>query len=322
MLKGLFFSLPSLCFRLVVKMRNWLYDVGIFKEIKANLPVVSIGNVVVGGSGKTPFVYMLAKELAPQTKVAILSRGYGGKRKKEPLLVSFGTGPLVSPKLAGDEPYLLADRLPGVIVVVGKSRLKAAEVAQKAGAELLILDDGMQHRKIARDFEIVVVGHASKRFLPWGRLRDQPRRIESADLVVFNGAHEETKVLSVRVKRGEPKVIFPGEKPSKLKQVALFSGIGNPKSFVEVVEGLGLTISLSLTLRDHQKIEEKQLNCLITQAQRTGCDAVLCTEKDYVKIANSKLNFPVGFVRADFEIADTQDEWAKFLNKIKQRLSQ
>lgn len=187
----------SLFYALGVILRNALYDRGLLKQVKCRLPVVSIGNLVSGGSGKTPLTLKLVKELLPYGKVAILSRGYKGEveKGKVPLLVSRGQGALFPPQVCGDEVYLLAEALPGAIVVAGKDRVKAAEMAFEAGAKLIVLDDGLQHRRLFREDEIILVSgkdpFSGGHFLPRGFLRDEPRRINKATLLVVNGKEED-----------------------------------------------------------------------------------------------------------------------------------
>lgn len=136
-----------------VKVRNTAYDRGTLKEVDSGLFVISIGNIVAGGTGKTPLAAFIAEELSQKKKVAILSRGYRGTLGKDILHVTSKT----PPSLCGDEPRLLADMLPEVLVFAGKDRVQAAEKAKAAGAEILLLDDGMQHRRLRRDVEIVAM---------------------------------------------------------------------------------------------------------------------------------------------------------------------
>jgi len=158
-------------------------------KTKLSLPVVSIGNIVAGGTGKTPFTHYLAERLSKECEVAILSRGYKRTGKKTVLV-----RPETDPSECGDEPYLLAQKLPHVKVIVDANRTVSGHLAGVLGAEVVLLDDGMQYRPLKKDFEIAVM-HASDLFgtgfyLPRGLLRDSPKRLKSAHLIVLTGVSE------------------------------------------------------------------------------------------------------------------------------------
>ena len=162
-----------------VQLRNWCYDKKWFKSYVPPVPIViSIGNIVAGGTGKTPVTLLFAYTFYNRFSLAILSRGYRSKAEKldAPLILCDGKGPLYPAAYCGDEPYLFAQRLPEAHVIVGENRQKASYLAAKAGAQVILLDDGMQHEVAMRDFEVVVVdvgdpfGHGY--FLPRGFLRE------------------------------------------------------------------------------------------------------------------------------------------------------
>ena len=187
-------------FKLIVNCRNWMFDQGWVSRYSPPVPVViSVGNIVVGGTGKTPVTLMLAQEFYDDFLVAILSRGYRSQAEKlrVPVIISKGQGPMQPAKFCGDEPYLLAQNLPKVYVIVGKDRHKASNIAAKAGAHLIVLDDGMQHRRLARDFEIVVMDtydlFGQGYFLPRGLLREDKKSLHRADLIILNHVHDINK---------------------------------------------------------------------------------------------------------------------------------
>lgn len=207
-MKDLFLAPCSWLFSAAIRTRHFLYDHNILTQKKAPLPVISIGNLVVGGAGKTQAALMLAGELSSQMRVAVLSRGYKGKAEhaKKPLLVNPERH---SPQLCGDESWLLASRLPRAMVYSNKNRFKSALEAKKAGAELIILDDGMQHRKLHRDLEIVVIDSQSplKHYLPQGRLREHLQRLQAAHLILFVGRPAETLKQRVSTLTSAPQVV-------------------------------------------------------------------------------------------------------------------
>ena len=248
----------------VVRRRNRLYERGFLEQRKSQIPVVSVGNIVAGGTGKTPVTLLLAERLLRELRVAIVSRGYlsEAEKRKEPLLVSEGQGPLFGPKMCGDEVYLLSTRLPKAIVVAGRDRFKAANMAANAGADVVLLDDGMQHRQLARDIEVVVVNgldpYGGGYFLPRGHLRDEPRRLREADLIVVNEGDEiEENVPQVVMENRPQKIFLPDGKEMHLALgscVGVFCGVGNPTCFVETVEKMGHKVVVTHFLRDHRKI--------------------------------------------------------------------
>lgn len=264
----------------VVGFRNKLYDWKIFKAHRVEIPVISVGNVAIGGTGKTPLTLYLAEELSKDRRVAIVSRGYRGEveREKRPSVISAGDGPLTSWKRSGDEPYLLAKKLPGVIVIAGRDRVAGARLAEEMGAEVVILDDGMQHRRLARDVEIAVDDGEARRLFPRGRLRESRGGLARADLVV------------------DPEFIAHCEPPLKGKSVGLFCAIGRPERFVRTVETLGAHIVAEKCLPDHDPIDAGALALYATRAKAAGAELLVCTEKDWMK-CSGKLPLPVACVK-------------------------
>src|ERR1700733_10630426 len=178
----------SLAYRSVIALKNLAYDKKLLASEKLSVPVVSIGNLVAGGTGKTPLVHSLALALQGKVHLGILSRGYKSQIEKSKQIkqISAGNGPLCSPAECGDEPYLLAQKTKASLWV-GADRIASGKKAIEQGANCLLLDDGMQHRRLFRDFEIVVIDGTSPfsegNFLPCGWLRDSPKRLKNADLI-------------------------------------------------------------------------------------------------------------------------------------------
>jgi len=325
----------SWLFSVGVRIRHFLYDRKIFKQKIAPLPVVSIGNVVAGGAGKTQTALLLADLLSQDVRVAVLSRGYKSQaeKAKEPLLVNIDRH---TPKICGDEPWLLASRLRSSLIYVNKNRYKSALEAKKQGAQILVLDDGMQHRKLHRDLEIVVVDgkFPLDNFLPQGNLREDLQRLKTASLILFIGQPEPSLHKQVSSYTAAPHAIakivpmglfqLNGEKVPTLKDVpiAIFCGIGNPKRFVNTVEELGGHIVATHFSRDHQTLGRKALKNFALLARSRGASFLVCTEKDKVKLSQIELPLPIMWVRTALEIKENQEAWAKVVQAVKVLVSQ
>jgi tetraacyldisaccharide 4'-kinase len=251
-----------------VAVRNKLYDWKILKAHPTDVPVISVGNVAVGGTGKTPLVLWLARELSQGRRVAVVSRGYRGEVEveKKPVVVSRGEGPLHSWTHVGDEPYLLASELPGVIVIAGPDRVAGVTLARELGAEVVILDDGMQHRRLARDVEIVVDDGEPGHLFPRGRLREPKSGLKRADLVVT------------------PDYRAICEVDLKGKRVGLFCAIARPERFCETVRDLGAEVVIEQALPDHQPIDVEALTRFALRAKAVGASSLVCTTKDWIKL--------------------------------------
>jgi tetraacyldisaccharide 4'-kinase len=252
------------------------------RPAKARLPVISVGNLTVGGAGKTPVTLALAQRLlARGRKPAVLSRGYG-RRSREPMQVR----PDSSPRQVGDEPLLLARR--GLAVFVGPSRAGLALLAAEQGADVVLLDDGLQHHALGRDLD-VIVADASNPFgngalLPRGPLREplSALRRVSRGLVWLTRCdlprHPRTAQLS-----GFPLVesAYQARADLRGKRVFLFAGIARPSRFLATVLGLGASVSGTRWFRDHHFFGASELAALRRDA---GDSLLLTTEKDFVRI--------------------------------------
>jgi tetraacyldisaccharide 4'-kinase len=264
----------------VVSTRNQLYDRGTLPVRRLHGPVVSIGNLTVGGSGKTPFLILLG-ELLQQRGVVfdVLSRGYGRATKGVALV-----DPAGSPRDFGDEPLLIARKL-RVPVIVGEDRYAAGHFAeQKFGPRLHLLDDGFQHRRLARDFDIVLVtaSDAHDTLLPAGRLREPLSSLERADAVVLmnNTASNDlplNKQLIWRVSRG---LVAPliGER------CFAFCGIARPDSFFADLGSAGITLAGTKAFRDHHAYTRSDVGRLLTLRRRNSAAAFITTEKDAINL--------------------------------------
>ncbi len=262
-----------------IGLRNCLYDRKIFKTHTSPLPTISVGNLLVGGSGKTPLVRYLAQKLPG--KIAILTRGYRSKAEKRrmPTLVT----PDHTWEEVGDEPLMLAKSLPDALVIVCADRVRGANYAKELGAERLLLDDGFQHRRLSRDTDIVCLPSVSTpALLPRGPLREPLSALKRADLAVAIDSSPPVTGLPLVHFASQASVYGGDGSPLNIngKRVALYCGIARPERFSTTVEGLGATVVEAVHLADHAIPTQGQLDIL----HRAGADLILCTEKDWVKL--------------------------------------
>lgn len=324
----------SIIYRIIIQGRASFYKSGIFKSYNAKIKVISIGNISVGGTGKTPTTQWLAEEMSKRGyKTAILSRGYGGERTEDVSVVSNGESILVSPQEAGDEPYMLAKKLQGVPVIVGSDRLKLADYAcEKYNLDALILDDGFQHLRLKRDVNILLFdgekGVGNGNVLPRGPLREPLSAMERADIVLINKDGSATEELQELTKRHAPSItVFKtaygtlcirqlGSDETKtiegLKnmKVTLFSGIANPESFAKTIESLGALIVSKASFPDHHDYSPADVDKVSTMAEKAGASAILTTEKDAVKLEqiNSPSGVPIYVVEVGLDFQEDSDK--------------
>src|SRR5581483_1337863 len=260
-----------------VAFRNALYDRGTFKVHKLARPVVSIGNISVGGTGKTPFVIALG-ELLKQRGIAfdVLSRGYG--RSSAGIVV---VDPHGSPQQFGDEPLLIARKL-GVPVIVGADRFQAGQLAEKQfPSRLHLLDDGFQHRRLHRDFDIVLLPKKdfAGALLPMGRLREPLSALRRADAIVaFDPPIVGTKAQ-----------LWPARRiitiPDASDKAVAFCAIGQPWQFFDALKMQGQKLAAEISFRDHQRYEQSDIERLLRRKRETGADCFITTEKDLINLA-------------------------------------
>ena len=273
-------SLLSSIYGAATRLRNGLYDRGVLKAHRMSRPVISVGNLSVGGSGKTPFVILLGELLkARNIRFDVLSRGYG-RRTRGVLAVD----PSGSPDDFGDEPLLIAQRL-GCPVVVGESRYEAGVFAEKQfDSQLHILDDGFQHRSLARDFDIVLLTpeDVRDRLLPAGRLREPLASLRRAHALVLTGEIE-LKDLHVsdkhewKLRRGIS-ITNPPEQP------VVFCGIARPQRFLEQLRASGIHEAAVKFYRDHYRYSERDVRELIEIGNHSRAGGFITTEKDGINL--------------------------------------
>ncbi len=296
----------------IIWIRNQFYDKQLFRSLKIeNCKIISVGNITVGGTGKTPVIKYLAILLTNMGfKVAILSRGYGRKTRGT-IIVSNGNQILANVAQAGDEPYLLACELKNIPIVVEIDRYKGALFIQKKfKPQVILLDDGFQHRKLDRDIDIVLIdastGFGHNFFLPAGLLRESITSLKRADLIWLTRVDQATNFsdLLKQVNRvSTSPIITSNHQPAKLihantgkkisfscmsqKRVLLFSGIANPKSFERTVTNLGAIVVNHLKFPDHHRYQRSDIDHIRNKAKKIRADMIMTTEKDFVRITDS-----------------------------------
>jgi tetraacyldisaccharide 4'-kinase len=285
----------------VVGARNGLYERRLLPARRLQGPVVSIGNLSVGGSGKTPFVILLGELLkARSIKFDVLSRGYG--RKTSGVL---RVDPGGSSSEFGDEPLLIARRLE-IPVILGEDRYQAGVFAEQGfGPQLHLLDDGFQHRALARDFDIVLVtaDDARDRLLPAGRLREPLTALKRADAIVLtSGASPEAFPLDGKVVWRVRRGILPENVPAR---PVAFCGIARPQNFTLQLRKAGVEPAAEAVYRDHHAYTENDIRELLALKAISEADGFVTTEKDAINLGSyfSVLQ-PVAVVPVKMDLAD------------------
>lgn len=302
-----------------VAVRNALYDRRIFKTHKLTRPVVSIGNISVGGTGKTPFVIALG-ELLKQRGVAfdILSRGYG--RSSSGICVVDPNG---FPAQFGDEPLLLSRKLQ-VPVIVGADRYRAGLLAeQKFSSKLHLLDDGFQHRALHRDFDIVLLPETDYRgtLLPTGRLREPISFLQRADAVALPDPLDHPlharRIWQVR-RRLELSDLEIADSGGS-RRIA-FCGIGRPKQFFDGLKASGQPLAGEVAFSDHHSYEQKDMDRLLALKKQTGAEGFITTEKDAINLGAFTIHLqPLRIAGLSMELESAEQAMAEMLEQIEQR---
>ncbi len=294
----------SVPYSLVMRGRAAGYQYGLFRSRRLPVPVISVGNLTTGGTGKTPTVAWLARYLlARGRRVAVLSRGYGGSAEGEIRIVSDGTGLLCSPAEAGDEPCLLAQSVPGLLVVTGADRYRAGLYAlERLAPDLFILDDGFQHQRLRRDLEILLLDcqqpFGNGLTLPAGLLREPASAAKRADVVVSTrcaggavrppipdgtpwcaAAHRLTGLVPLEGGTQEPFSALAGI------PVVAFAGIADPSGFFADLERAGVTPVATIAFPDHVVYGEAERAEILRVQNAAGARFLVTTAKDGVKLA-------------------------------------
>jgi tetraacyldisaccharide 4'-kinase len=329
----------SLPYRLIISFRNWLYDKKIIASVKLPCPVISVGNITVGGTGKTPCVIMLAQMLQFHGfKPAILSRGYGGKNTTSVNIVSDGKNILLNSKTAGDEPFLMAQSLRSIPIIIGPQRIKTGRAAiNRFGANVLICDDAMQHRQIFRDINLVLLdsqdplgnGHV----LPRGKLREPISGLKRATAFLLTRADEkpETESISANLTQSVNIPIFTsihklqdvikGDYSEKLpisnlagKKVCAFCGIAKPESFKKSLLAAQTDILSFDAFPDHHNYTRAEIEIIKSKFNNYKADIIITTQKDGMRlqIFEDFLNL-IYMMRIEMEITPSRELFDNFI---------
>lgn len=316
---------PAAGYYAVQKVREKAYGWGVLSQHGAPVPVISVGNLLLGGTGKTPFVILLAGMLKNRgLKPAVVSRGYRGTSRAPYLVVGDGSSgePLVGPDVCGDEPYLIAKRLPDVPVIVGRKRIYPVTAAHELfGCNVVVLDDGFQHFPLKRDADVVLLNGSEDHMFPWGRLREPLSALRRADIVMLM-AGGTIPASAVDYVRGPvfnchplPSGLASGANLQSLvpsdvlsgRKVILASGIANPERFRGTVEKFGWIVVAHYSFPDHHRFTDKELRSILDRA--AGLPVVV-TEKDWVKVpAWFKELDQVAALRIEMVLDDEEAFW-------------
>ncbi len=306
-----------------MRLREKFYQKNIFKSTAFEVPVISVGNLTLGGTGKTPMVQFLARLLQENGfRPAIISRGYGGATKERINIVSDGKEIFLGADYVGDEPRMLAETLPGVPVLTGIVRKLPAAEAVKMGANVLLLDDGFQHMAIRRDLDIVLFNTdklaGNSRVFPGGDLREPVHALHRCHAFVLTSINEQNQERAENFKallnkKFPGKHVFfsrtlptgvvlqqaNGEKtPVQPQEIAdqrcfAFCGIARPEGFQQTLKDLCIDPIALRALSDHFAYAAKTVRQLIKEAQQAEASCFLCTEKDLVKLRQFDLQLPL-----------------------------
>ena len=330
--RGLLYSIlkfAATCYTAIVSVRNWLYDKSIIKAKRAEAPVICVGNITTGGTGKTPLVAWLCNMLAKKGfRCAVLTRGYKAGRDA-----------------FADEPAMLAKAAPEVKVIVNPNRVAgAAKATEKFDANVLIMDDGFGHRRLARNLDIIAIDATEpfgyNRLLPAGLLREPVKSVRRADAVIitrFNQSlPEHIAEIENRIKLIKPDMLFARaiHKPIairlmkgaelsfeqlKEKKVFAFCGIGNPDAFYSTLAELKLNVVASKTYSDHHDYTEDDVAQICEEARYLEADIILSTQKDWVKttlLSLEKFDIPFAYLIVKLEFVAGQDTITGMIEKM------
>ena len=310
----------------LMSCRAACYQKNLFKQHIVGVPVISVGNLTMGGTGKTPMVMMLARQLQEAGyNPGIISRGYGGEAKNDVNVVSDGQSVRLSAAEAGDEPCLLAAMLPGIPVLTGKKRILPCQAAvSNYGVDIILLDDGFQHLSVKRNVDIVLfnatVLAGNSRVFPAGDLREPVKALNRTDLFVLTGVNDENQERSeafetllqqrfpaipvFSVKNNLPEILTIDNQAVPIEELAnplSFCGIANPERFFSSLSALGIQPDAQVIFRDHVKYGDKELGRLKSEIASKDIDCIITTSKDLVKLRGVDLGVPLYYLRSDME---------------------
>ena len=356
LLRSLLYGL-SLIYERGVQLRLWLYRKRVFRERALGCLVISIGNLTVGGTGKTPIVEKFARALqGGGRRVAILSRGYKSVPRPSkrgllarlrnmnadpPRVVSDGQSLLLDSLRAGDEPYMLAQNLKNVVVLVDKDRVKSGLFAiELMNVDTLLLDDGLQYLHLKHRLDIVLIDRqapfGNEFLLPRGTLREPPRNLRRASYVFITkstGQSNDQLIKRIRRYNRTAEIIECAHQPLHLQNVATseivsldklsgafigsICGIAAPDSFEGGLKELGARIEIAKRYIDHHRYTEAELRSFINRCIRRDLEMIVTTEKDAVRFPLlGKTEVPIFFLRVEIEILSGHETWEQCVSRI------
>jgi tetraacyldisaccharide 4'-kinase len=339
----------SAIYSAVTRTRLTAYRRGWFSVSRLAAPVISVGNLTAGGTGKTPLVEWVCRAIAKADaredtgdgkRICVLTRGYGRDNPKMQVVVSNGTEVLAGEREAGDEPFLLARKLLGTAAVIANgNRVAAGEWAiEKLKTEVFVLDDGFQHLRLARDLDIVTIDATNPwgggSLLPYGRLREPRAGLSRADCVVITRTDQVEDLASIRatvarlvgaapvftshmVTSGVSKLNGQSvDKESVFSQrLGAFCGVGNPESFFNHLRREGCEPSFTQAFADHHNYKQSELDALVREAAARGAEGLITTAKDVTKLLTFNLGLPCYVLDIQIKI-DQEDRLVKLIREI------
>jgi tetraacyldisaccharide 4'-kinase len=323
--------LASHAYSIGIRTRNILYDTGVLPVRRIGLPVISIGNITAGGTGKTPMVVWLCKRLTDDlgiepSAIAILTRGYKTRAKKQI-----------------DEPSLLSGACPGVAILVDPDRARAARMALKQGLQVIVMDDGFQHRRLHRDMDILMIDGTCPfgygRLLPAGLLREPVSEIRRAKAAVITRS-DLVKPGQIQQIERSLRALAPGlliaraiHRPIQVKTLAgsvikahelsgmkvyAFCGIGNPDAFLATLRALGAYLVGTQVFDDHHHFTRDQINQICEDALRSGARLIVTTEKNWLGLEQAwfRPDLPAGYLQVRLELVHCQKALLQLIGSV------
>ena len=332
-MKSLILPPLSVLYSAITRTRLSLYRRGTFQSIKLDRPVISVGNITTGGTGKTPLVEWVARTVAAAgKKVCILTRGYGRDNPDRMVIVSDGKTIMATPSEAGDEPFLLATNLLGQAALICSADRVAAgsEAIAQFDTDCFVLDDGFQHLRLERDLNLVTIDATNPwgggHLLPYGHLREPLSGLTRADCIVITRTDQANNIeqlhSEIRRHAGDVPVfqsrmrtsrITPLHQPSEAlaPPVAAFCAVGNSRSFFNAIEHPSV---LQRAFPDHHRYSQRDIDSLTEDARRAGANSLITTAKDAVKLRSISFSLPCYVLEIEPQI-ENEDQLIKLILK-------
>ena len=318
-----------------IRLKNFFYDYNLIKPKKTKPTIISIGNISLGGTGKTPFTIAIAKLLTHQGyKVGVSTRGHGRENEGSSFLMKdknwFVKDFYKHWRVAGDETVLLKNNLDNVPVYVSKNKTKAAEnLYEKEGCDVVLLDDGFQHRQLYRDIDIVLFDHSEKanKIFPYGALRESIIGLKRADIIISTNVVGNIE-CGFALKWDYNDYLLVADNPknkaedfevlNQYSNILSLCAIGSPASFQKTLESLKINYQQSLIYPDHYPFKEKDVKKINSFVKDNKIDLILCTEKDLIKLKQYKevLGAPLAAITINYSLSSSLEKG--ILDKIRE----